>query len=111
MQLAEEQTSAMMGGDLRRCVELGQRGLVVMQGTAGMPPRLLGQQETSIGICHFMLEEYALARDAYVQAALVFEIAVLLGESVSQVISPIWLRRGAGVVFIVLGVIFLLGRG
>ncbi|MBM4266137.1 MAG: hypothetical protein FJ144_05900 [Deltaproteobacteria bacterium] len=38
-------------------------------------------------------------------------IAVLLGEAVSQVISPLWLRRGAGVVFLVLGVIFLLGRG
>ena len=38
-------------------------------------------------------------------------IAVLLGEAVSQVISPIWLRRGAGVVFIVPGVIFLVGRG
>jgi putative Ca2+/H+ antiporter (TMEM165/GDT1 family) len=36
-------------------------------------------------------------------------IAVLAGEAVSSVVSPIWLRRGAGVVFLVLGLIFLLG--
>ena len=37
-------------------------------------------------------------------------IAVLLGEGVSRVVSPILLRRGAGVVFIVLGLLFLLSR-
>lgn len=36
-------------------------------------------------------------------------IAVLAGEAVSGVVSPIWLRRGAGVVFLVLGLIFLIG--
>jgi putative Ca2+/H+ antiporter (TMEM165/GDT1 family) len=38
-------------------------------------------------------------------------IAVLLGEGVSRFISPIWLRRIAGAVFIALGVLFLLTRG
>ncbi|MBI2893743.1 MAG: TMEM165/GDT1 family protein [Deltaproteobacteria bacterium] len=38
-------------------------------------------------------------------------IAVLAGEAISRVISPIWLRRAAGVVFLVLGALFLLGRG
>lgn len=38
-------------------------------------------------------------------------IAVLAGEAVSQVVSPVWLRRGAGVVFIVLGLFFLVGGG
>jgi putative Ca2+/H+ antiporter (TMEM165/GDT1 family) len=38
-------------------------------------------------------------------------IAVLAGQGVSRLIPPLWLRRGAGVVFIVLGVLFLLGRG
>ncbi len=38
-------------------------------------------------------------------------IAVLLGEAISKVIPPIWLQRGAGVVFIVLGVLYLTGRG
>lgn len=37
-------------------------------------------------------------------------LAVLLGEVISRAIPPIWLHRGAGVVFIVLGVLFLLGR-
>ena len=38
-------------------------------------------------------------------------IAVLAGEALSRAIPPIWLKRGAGVLFIVLGVVFLLGGG
>lgn len=38
-------------------------------------------------------------------------IAVLLGEGVGRFISPIWLRRIAGGVFIALGLLFLLTRG
>lgn len=38
-------------------------------------------------------------------------IAVLFGEALSRAIPPIWLRRGAGALFIVLGVLFLLGSG
>jgi len=38
-------------------------------------------------------------------------IAVLAGEGVSRLIPPIWLRRIAGAVFIVLGVLFLMNRG
>lgn len=34
-------------------------------------------------------------------------IAVLAGEAVTRVVSPIWLRRIAGLVFLVLGVAFL----
>jgi putative Ca2+/H+ antiporter (TMEM165/GDT1 family) len=34
-------------------------------------------------------------------------IAVAAGESLSRVIPPLWLRRGAGVLFLVLGVVFL----
>ena len=37
-------------------------------------------------------------------------LAVLAGEAISRLISPIWLRRGAGVVFVALGVVYLLGR-
>jgi len=37
-------------------------------------------------------------------------IAVLAGEGVSRVVSPLWLRRIAGVVFIALGALFLLTR-
>jgi putative Ca2+/H+ antiporter (TMEM165/GDT1 family) len=37
-------------------------------------------------------------------------IAVLVGEGVSRVIPPIWIRRIAGVVFIGMGVLFLLTR-
>lgn len=38
-------------------------------------------------------------------------VAVIAGEAVSRVIPPVWIRRGAGALFIVLGAIFLLGRG
>jgi putative Ca2+/H+ antiporter (TMEM165/GDT1 family) len=37
-------------------------------------------------------------------------IAVLAGEGVSRLIPPIWLRRIAGGVFVVLGLLFLLTR-
>ena len=38
-------------------------------------------------------------------------IAVLAGEALSRAIPPIWIRRGAGALFLVLGLLFLLGRG
>ena len=38
-------------------------------------------------------------------------LAVLLGESLSRAIPPVWLRRGAGALFIALGVLFLIGWG
>ena len=36
-------------------------------------------------------------------------IAVLAGEALTRAIPPIWLKRAAGVLFIVLGVVFLVG--
>jgi putative Ca2+/H+ antiporter (TMEM165/GDT1 family) len=38
-------------------------------------------------------------------------IAVLAGEAVSRVVPAVWIRRAAGALFLVLGAIFLLGRG
>jgi putative Ca2+/H+ antiporter (TMEM165/GDT1 family) len=38
-------------------------------------------------------------------------IAVLAGDAVSRMIPPIWIRRGAGVLFLVLGLAFLFGKG
>jgi putative Ca2+/H+ antiporter (TMEM165/GDT1 family) len=35
-------------------------------------------------------------------------LAVLFGEALTRVIPPVWIRRGAGVLFLVLGVLFLL---
>lgn len=37
-------------------------------------------------------------------------VAVLAGEAVTRVVPPIWLQRIAGVVFIGLGVVFLISR-
>ena len=37
-------------------------------------------------------------------------IAVLAGEALSRAIPPVWVKRGAGALFIVLGVVFLLSR-
>jgi Ca2+/H+ antiporter, TMEM165/GDT1 family len=38
-------------------------------------------------------------------------IAVLAGEAVSRWVSPVWLRRIAGAVFIGLGILFLVRPG
>ena len=38
-------------------------------------------------------------------------VAVLAGEVVSRAIPPMWVKRAAGALFIVLGVVFLLSRG
>jgi putative Ca2+/H+ antiporter (TMEM165/GDT1 family) len=37
-------------------------------------------------------------------------LGVLVGEGVSKVVPPIWIRRIAGAVFIVMGVLVLTGR-
>ena len=34
-------------------------------------------------------------------------IAVAAGEAVSRLVSPLWLKRAAGIVFVVLGILFL----
>ncbi len=36
-------------------------------------------------------------------------IAVAVGEAVSRVIPPVWIRRGAGALFLALGAIYLFG--
>jgi putative Ca2+/H+ antiporter (TMEM165/GDT1 family) len=38
-------------------------------------------------------------------------VAVLAGESLGRVLPPSLIRRGAGVLFLVLGVVFLMGSG
>ncbi len=38
-------------------------------------------------------------------------IAVLAGEALSRAVPPVWIRRGAGVLFLILGAVFLFGRG
>jgi Ca2+/H+ antiporter, TMEM165/GDT1 family len=38
-------------------------------------------------------------------------IAVVAGEALSRVVPPEWLKRGAGVLFLVLGLVFLLSSG
>jgi putative Ca2+/H+ antiporter (TMEM165/GDT1 family) len=38
-------------------------------------------------------------------------IAVLLGEEVARVVPEAWIRRAAGLGFLALGVLLLLGRG
>jgi putative Ca2+/H+ antiporter (TMEM165/GDT1 family) len=37
-------------------------------------------------------------------------IAVAVGAGLSRVVPAIWIRRGAGALFVVMGVLFLLGR-
>ena len=37
-------------------------------------------------------------------------IAVLVGEGLARVVPEVWIRRAAGIGFVVLGVLFLFGR-
>lgn len=37
-------------------------------------------------------------------------LAVLLGEALTRAIPPVWIRRGAGTLFVFLGVLFLLSK-
>jgi putative Ca2+/H+ antiporter (TMEM165/GDT1 family) len=38
-------------------------------------------------------------------------VAVLVGEGVARVVPQVWIKRGAGLVFVVLGLAFLFGKG
>jgi len=38
-------------------------------------------------------------------------LAVLAGDAVTRVVPPLWIRRGAGVIFTAMGILFLLSRG
>jgi len=38
-------------------------------------------------------------------------VAVLAGEAVARVVPPIWIRRAAGLLFLVLGALYLFGKG
>ncbi len=37
-------------------------------------------------------------------------VAVIFGEAIARTIPPIWIRRAAGVAFLVLGAFYLLGK-
>jgi putative Ca2+/H+ antiporter (TMEM165/GDT1 family) len=51
---------------------------------------------------------FAAAASALVATSLV---AVLVGEGLTRVVSPLWLKRGAGAVMLVMGLLFLFGKG
>ena len=38
-------------------------------------------------------------------------IAVLVGEGLARLVPPIWIKRVAGLAFLVMGVLFLVGKG
>lgn len=38
-------------------------------------------------------------------------VAVLAGEAVARVVPAIWVKRAAGLLFVALGLLYLLGRG
>ena len=38
-------------------------------------------------------------------------VAVLAGEVVARVVPAVWIRRGAGLLFLALGALYLFGRG
>lgn len=38
-------------------------------------------------------------------------VAVIAGEAVARVVPAVWVKRGAGLLFIALGLLYLFGRG
>lgn len=38
-------------------------------------------------------------------------IGVLVGGGLAKVIPPVWIQRAAGLVFVVMGLVFLFGKG
>ena len=38
-------------------------------------------------------------------------VGVLLGGAIAKVIPPLWIQRGAGLMFVVMGLAFLFGKG
>jgi len=38
-------------------------------------------------------------------------IAVAFGEGISRFVSPVWLRRAAGAIFILLGILYIARKG
>ncbi len=48
---------------------------------------------------------------AYNEVITTSALAVLGGDILSRYVSPLWIRRAAGVLFLVLGVLFLVTRG
>ena len=38
-------------------------------------------------------------------------IAVLVGEGLARLVPPVWIHRTAGVAFLALGIVFLVGKG
>jgi Ca2+/H+ antiporter, TMEM165/GDT1 family len=50
---------------------------------------------------------FAASASALVATSLV---AVLVGEGLSRLVPQIWIKRAAGALFIVLGVVFVLGK-
>ena len=37
-------------------------------------------------------------------------VAVLAGEAVARTVPPIWIRRGAGMIFLIMGAFFVFGK-
>jgi Ca2+/H+ antiporter, TMEM165/GDT1 family len=50
---------------------------------------------------------FAASASALVATSLV---AVLVGEGLSRLVPQIWIKRAAGALFIVLGIVFVLGK-
>jgi putative Ca2+/H+ antiporter (TMEM165/GDT1 family) len=38
-------------------------------------------------------------------------VAVVAGEAVARVVPAVWVKRAAGLVFVVLGLVYLMGKG
>ena len=68
-------------------------------------------QLATLGLRTGASSRIAISLGAAAALVLTSALAVLLGEVVSRTIPELWLRRAAGALFLVLGVLYLGGRG
>ena len=54
---------------------------------------------------------WAVFAGAALALVLTSAVAVLAGEVVARVVPPVWIRRGAGLLFLALGALYLFGKG
>jgi putative Ca2+/H+ antiporter (TMEM165/GDT1 family) len=68
-------------------------------------------QLVTFGLASGSNSRLSIFRGASAALVATWAIAVLFGGAATQLIAAVWLKRAAGVAFVVLGCVFLLGRG
>lgn len=68
-------------------------------------------QLATFGLAASARSRWSVFLGAALALAATSAIAVLVGDALTRVVPEIWIKRGAGLVFVSIGVFYLLGRG